>query len=259
MASTANNKRKADVAWADEVQHQNETIRKKKQPHGSNSCAHLQQPESFASSDFIECTNLDIEFLGRVRSLRPCDRGIIPVLDIANEIYLKYSHWGEKKKEIFRQIIVSHGTEVILKKANQSDLMKECTFWSAVPCVVLLTTIDKRDDPDVENSLEKTLQKLGNVVACPRKIVHFFNLRNSCNCLEGLYTKVKEIAPLTAICFQRERFKSKKRIKVCSQCGFAQYCSKQCQIADWKNHKQVCRPLRKQIEEEKTGEQSGTK
>merc|ERR1712058_211705 len=40
--------------------------------------------------------------------------------------------------------------------------------------------------------------------------------------------------------------KSEKQFKKCSRCGFVFYCSKVCQRSDWKNHKKVCKEIRKQ-------------
>jgi len=40
--------------------------------------------------------------------------------------------------------------------------------------------------------------------------------------------------------------KSEKQFKKCSRCGFVFYCSKACQRNDWKNHKQICKEIRKQ-------------
>jgi MYND finger len=37
-------------------------------------------------------------------------------------------------------------------------------------------------------------------------------------------------------------------VKRCAKCGHARYCSKECQVADWKSHKRVCqRPTAKSI------------
>jgi hypothetical protein len=36
------------------------------------------------------------------------------------------------------------------------------------------------------------------------------------------------------------------KLRVCARCECTQYCSRDCQAADWKQHKKVCLPLNKQ-------------
>ena len=73
-----------------------------------------------------------------------------------------------------------------------------------------------------------------------RAAVIFFHKRLSCSCLQEKYEQLKD-TPKVGKCMHCEVQKERKQLMLCIRCKFGQYCSKECQVADWPCHKEDCR------------------
>lgn len=64
--------------------------------------------------------------------------------------------------------------------------------------------------------------------------------------MAGSKKELKETMKLINSCSKclKENNEAKK-FKVCSKCKYAQYCSRECQVADWVDHKQACNKVAK--------------
>jgi hypothetical protein len=84
--------------------------------------------------------------------------------------------------------------------------------------------------------LKTAMGKLGT----DHEIVLFLSKQIPCSCLDESKKIAKE-APKTRRCFYCTSEGLKVEVKKCSQCKRVQYCSKECQTADWKEgHKKEC-------------------
>jgi hypothetical protein len=77
-----------------------------------------------------------------------------------------------------------------------------------------------------------------------RTFVKFFWRRIRCSCLDERYAKVKSITK-TGVCFNRycarpKRTVERSELRCCSRCRSVTYCSRECQAADWSEHKELC-------------------
>jgi hypothetical protein len=73
-------------------------------------------------------------------------------------------------------------------------------------------------------------------------IVSYFRKRVPCSCLDRRYKQVKSTKKI-GYCFNPlcSKIPDPKSILCCSYCRQANYCSRECQAADWKTfHKKVC-------------------
>ncbi len=80
------------------------------------------------------------------------------------------------------------------------------------------------------------------VYADMRRIVSYLKKRISCSCLDAKYKEVKSL-PKTGMCRNCEE--SEHRVELsslmsCGSCRKEHYCSRACQKADWKLHKEEC-------------------
>lgn len=87
-----------------------------------------------------------------------------------------------------------------------------------------------------------------------RTIVSFFKNRIKCKCLDTEYDKVKDM-PKMGICSNKQCKLPKRRVErskvlCCSKCFQRDYCSRECQKADWNCHKKTCGKDKKLIEGE---------
>jgi hypothetical protein len=81
-----------------------------------------------------------------------------------------------------------------------------------------------------------------------REIIRFFLKRISCTCLKAKYSLVKKLQPTrTSGCVICNQAKVRSSMMLCGRCKLKQYCSKDCQAADWPNHKGLCRSIHEQI------------
>ena len=75
-------------------------------------------------------------------------------------------------------------------------------------------------------------------------LVSFCRKRIPCSCLDEKYKEVKSVKKMgfcyNPSCSQPERMVERIKMFTCTRCGEANYCSVQCQRADWKSHKTHC-------------------
>lgn len=75
-------------------------------------------------------------------------------------------------------------------------------------------------------------------------LVKFFRRRIPCSCLNEKYKEVKHVTKL-GICYNPacslpDRKTERCKLRHCTRCRQANYCSIECQKADWKSHRKTC-------------------
>ncbi len=75
-------------------------------------------------------------------------------------------------------------------------------------------------------------------------LVKFFRRRIPCSCLDKKYEEVKSISKV-GYCYNEKcslpsRWTERSNTMYCSRCRCATYCSRECQVAHWGEHKTVC-------------------
>ena len=73
-----------------------------------------------------------------------------------------------------------------------------------------------------------------------RDLLKFFSKRMSCSCLKEMYSEARKAVPKRGKCMHCEEVKERAMLMVCSRCRINQYCSMECQVADWSRHKCNC-------------------
>jgi hypothetical protein len=74
--------------------------------------------------------------------------------------------------------------------------------------------------------------------------VKYFWRRIRCSCLDEKYEEVKSITKM-GLCFNHhcthpKRIVERRKLRCCSRCRSVTYCSRECQVADWSDHKEFC-------------------
>lgn len=75
-------------------------------------------------------------------------------------------------------------------------------------------------------------------------LIRFYQKRIPCSCLDEKYTEIRS-APKVGLCFYNNcplpgRKMERKNMSYCTRCRLANYCSSECQKADWPRHKKNC-------------------
>ena len=73
-----------------------------------------------------------------------------------------------------------------------------------------------------------------------RDVLKFYRKRVPCSCLRDMHLEARKILPKLGVCFCCEAVKDRALLMVCSRCRLSQYCSRECQVADWPSHKREC-------------------
>lgn len=142
--------------------------------------------------------------------------------------------WGDlMKMEWAVSQFLSHGTNCILNENN--DIAR---FYAVIACNFEQTIGPKSKD----------FSKLFEMKdADLHTLISFFRKRVPCNCLDAKYKEVKSM-PKMGICAHfhcplPDRKSKRKGMVYCTLCRQASYCSRECQVADWPIHKEICTDL----------------
>ena len=73
-----------------------------------------------------------------------------------------------------------------------------------------------------------------------RDCLKFFSKRVSCSCLKEIHEKARDTLPKKGRCRGCNQVKDRVALSVCSRCMISQYCSRECQVAAWPQHKGYC-------------------
>lgn len=74
-----------------------------------------------------------------------------------------------------------------------------------------------------------------------REFIRFFLKRACCTCLKATYSVIKKSHPIRmGVCFTCDQSKELRSLMLCGHCKVSQYCCRECQAADWPNHKVLC-------------------
>ena len=71
-------------------------------------------------------------------------------------------------------------------------------------------------------------------------LLKFYRKRITCSCLKKMHLEMRKTLPKLGMCYHCEEEKERSLLMVCSRCKIGQYCSRECQIADWPYHKCAC-------------------
>lgn len=79
-------------------------------------------------------------------------------------------------------------------------------------------------------------------ICSDRDVVLYLDQQLPCDCLERLAEEALHQED-TKWCHKCVKSDLDSRLLVCSQCHMVRYCSKECQSADWEDHKRFCKTL----------------
>ena len=145
--------------------------------------------------------------------------------------------WNDSDKlEIAMSLFLNSGTEVFLDgEFIYAQMFATCArFFEQY-----IATVLKQTQAVINSS--KTFETM---VADEHTLVKFFRHRISCSCLDQKYEEVKHITK-KGYCFNPrcpipEGGVERSKATCCSRCRNVTYCSRECQVANWSEHKPDC-------------------
>jgi len=133
--------------------------------------------------------------------------------------------------------MVRIGTNMLLRGDN------DFTCWAVciAPGIMTLEHYNGTLDIDsVINSRAVSIKRRDFDPDCSsilRDILKFIAKDQLANCLKRMHLDERKTVPKAGICYHCREVKERSTLSVCSRCMIYQYCSRECQIADWSEHK----------------------
>ena len=73
-----------------------------------------------------------------------------------------------------------------------------------------------------------------------RDVLKFYRKRTTCKCLKNMHLEARKTIPKMGSCWGCDKDMERVLLSLCSRCMVSQYCSRECQVADWPKHESVC-------------------
>ena len=178
----------------------------------------------FMNEYFLNCLHKGMLSLDNVRALFTAHQ----------EFWNNVSH---RKTAI--NILVRIGTNVVLTKASGQN-------WHNYLAVGILAVENYNGESDIQlvldrRSVASKLIDLAYVgISTRRDELKFYSKRITCSCLKKMHSDARKAMPKLGGCNHCKVEQARALLRVCSRCRITQYCSKECQVADWPNHVLEC-------------------
>ena len=126
-------------------------------------------------------------------------------------------------------------------KLEEEKWFHQCHENEAAICcmIYLLELLGTYSDMIV---VRRRAAKMGNklVGGNRRDVVKFVVKRLPCTCLKDLHRAARKKVAKVGQCHNCARRIPRSQLHVCKGCMMVEYCCRECQRADWKDHKQFC-------------------
>jgi hypothetical protein len=148
-------------------------------------------------------------------------------------------------RKLESDILVAIGTNIILS-INHLDRLNKSVMNHLALTIFMLEQYNGNGKDDFNLAMRKASLVADDLsYGGEREVVRFFLKRISCPCLKAKYSLIKNIIQHTRMsgCSSCKQAKVRSSVMHCGRCKVVQYCCRECQAADWPNHKGLCRSI----------------
>ncbi len=143
------------------------------------------------------------------------------------------------KLEIVVSMLLSIGAQLVIEGQDH-----DARFYATLACHLEEWRAVKIRKTKATLSWAKVIE-LGE--ADDHTFIAYYRKRIPCSCLDKKYKEVKSVKKMgycyNPSCSLPNHMAERSKMFCCARCGEPNYCSIECQKADWKNHKEVCERL----------------
>ena len=166
---------------------------------------------------------------------------MMPVHQTLRETFESHRHiWNN---ESYRKLAIG-----ILTRIGTNFLLREegCEVaWPAfiAQSVIALEHYNGTGDIDLVLNRQVVRSKwndLSTYASSRRDCLKFYRKRISCKCLKKIHLEARKTTLKFGICGYCDTEMKRVSLSVCSRCMIRQFCSRECQVADWQEHKKHC-------------------
>jgi len=147
--------------------------------------------------------------------------------------------WDDSSlRELVMAAMFRVGTNMLLDKRSLS--------WAACVAEAIVVLDQYTYTSDIESAiwsrsvLKKCREYESGASSKLRDVLKFYRKRLSCSCLKIEYLEARKHIPKMGVCYGCRKEKERASLDVCSRCMIQQYCSRECQVADWPVHLSKC-------------------
>ena len=163
--------------------------------------------------------------------------------DILQDMLLTHSQvWkDDNDRELVTHALTTIGTNMLL----MDDYVNKGALDIA-KTISLLEHYDSSEGPGLSSSLysRPAASKLRDIengtISIKRDLLKFYRKRISCKCLKRMHLDARKTIPKMGRCYYCNVEKQRASLFVCSECMVSQYCSRECQVANWPRHEFYC-------------------
>jgi len=138
----------------------------------------------------------------------------------------------------FGRYVIAHITEDYLKGKGDVLLLKRLILLLQIRYMVIPNDEGKDVGPGSESF--RNLKKYGRDIHTERGRINCMAREIPCDCMEEKRIAAKSMEKVAMCARCRNEFLKETMLR-CKGCNCVQYCSKECSINDWPEHKELCR------------------
>ena len=152
---------------------------------------------------------------------------------------------NENYRQMAVNIFIAIGTNFMLSNEDPNFLLQKDSTRNIAFAIVFLENYDGSGDFDLLLCTRGVATKMRDLNGCNstfsiRDEIKFFRKRTTCSCLKRMHLEARKTFPKLGTCSHCFEVKERSLLMVCSRCRVYQYCSRDCHIAGFSEHKRVC-------------------
>jgi len=213
-------------------------------------------------------------YTGQKHTENECDHGCDittddhPVTNFMDLFYInlhrEFTDSGQQLRKIFKShkqiwnnesyrkaaidIFTRIGTNLLLSDSNEEIPCGkvQSTYGSTIIIANVIIALEHYDgEDDIDSVINKRAvgskwRDLYVAGSTKRDVLKFFRKRTTCKCLKKMHLEARKSTPKMGECWSCDKKMERVSLSVCSQCMIPQYCSRECQVANWPVHKRSC-------------------
>jgi len=169
----------------------------------------------------------------------------VVVSETLRELFVTHRHiWNnESYRKLVIDVLVCIGTNEMLHEARGKEINMSWPICLA-HCTVILEHYEGPGSINVAfncgGSISKRRDLMPSSTSSRRDLLKFYRKRTTCKCLKKTHLEARKNKPKMGLCWYCDKDMERVLLSLCSRCMVSQYCSRECQVADWPKHESVC-------------------
>ena len=154
--------------------------------------------------------------------------------------------WNDSSyRNVAIKLLLCIGTNLLLVHDDVANGLREKMMINALFVAQVVMVIEKYGIAGEINLVFNTSGAKLNDLYCGgvsrrRDLLKFFSKRIACSCLKKMHSEARKSMQKMSICYHCQVPKERASFMICSRCKVQHYCSKECQVANWPQHRGYC-------------------